>query len=188
MPSPIAHSVSGYVLANLPALKFRTGLRQIWPMISLTTLYILFVANLPDFDFIPQIVTGLRFHRGPSHSFTAALLVSALLSWLAYRYLKYKKQPSRYTICFALTFAIYSSHLLLDLLTHGGNGLPLLWPLSLDRFQLPFAIFPAVHHSRPLWDASHLVFISAELLYSVFLLAGLRFLKADSPTKHSQNL
>ncbi len=182
MPSPIAHSVSGYAIANFPFLKSRTFPNQRWPALSLVTLYAVFVSSIPDLDFLPQIVTGIRFHRGPSHSFLAALLVSAFLSWLAYRYLKFKKQPSDYLAVFALTLAIYSSHLLLDLLTYGGNGLLLLWPLS-TRFQLPFALFPSVHHSRGLWDASHLTFIAAELIYSAFLFTGLKRLNANSPEK-----
>lgn len=185
MPSPIAHSVTGYAIAHLPRIKSRTFPSKIWPIASLAILYTVFVANIPDLDFLPQIITGLRFHRGPSHSFFAALVISTSLGWLAHRFLKAKQQPSNYAAIFTLTFAIYSSHLFLDLLTHGGNGLLLLWPLTDYRFQLPFAIFPSVHHSRGLWDASHLVFITAELIYSICLLAGLRIFKSSPPTPHS---
>lgn len=179
MPSPIAHSVSGYALTYLPFLKARTFHNQRWPITPLAAIYSIFVSNLPDLDFLPQLLTGARFHRGPSHSILAALVVSALLAWAIHRYrlpfsIKYK---TGYGIFFFLTFGIYGSHLLLDFFTAGGSGIPLLWPLSTQHFISPFSIFPGVHHSRGLWDSSHLVFISAEILYSLCLFIGLRLLK-----------
>lgn len=189
MPSPIAHSVTGYALAHLPFIKSRTFPSRRWPMTPLATLYALFVTNLPDLDFVPQIVTGVRFHRGPSHSFLSALVVSSLLAAIVYQYRK-SSQPAghlpAYTTLFALTFGLYSAHLLLDLLTYGGDGLPLLWPLSDQRFLFPFTPFPSVHHSRGLWDASHLVFMRAELLYSLCLLAGLWLVRSAAKSRPAQ--
>ncbi|MGB3293530.1 MAG: metal-dependent hydrolase [Phormidesmis sp.] len=190
MPSPIAHSVSGYALTHLPFVKARTFRGQLWPVTPLAALYGVFVSNLPDLDFVPQLLTGIRFHRGPSHSLVSALLVSGLLVWIVRRYRHSRprsgRQPS-YRVLFAFTFGLYGSHILLDLLTTGGSGLPLFWPLSPQTFQFPFPIFPSVHHSRGLWHSSHLVFISAELLYSVCLLGGLRFFRAATKTETAQH-
>ena len=181
MPSPIAHSVSGYVLTRLPFAKTRIFRSQLWPMTPVAAIYGVFVSNIPDLDFLPQLLTGIRFHRGPSHSLVAALLVSSLLTWVIHRYRQPRarlgRQPS-YRALFALTFGIYGSHILLDLLTTGGSGLPLLWPFSTQVFRLP-SLFPAVHHSRGLWDSSHLVFVGAELVYTACLLAGLKLFKAN---------
>lgn len=182
MPSPIAHSVSGYAIARLPC--FRDSILQRWLMSPLALVYSVLVASLPDLDFVPQLVTGLRFHRGPSHSLLAALLVSSFLAWALHRYQTYhcRHNPSglpSYGILFVFTFTLYASHLLLDLLTSGGSGLPLLWPLSTHQFSSPWPLFPAVHHSRGLWDASHWVFIGAELIYATGLLMGLRYFKTS---------
>lgn len=192
MPSPIAHSVTGYALAYLP-FKVRNFRSQCWSMTPLAVVYSIVVANLPDLDFVPQLLTGLRFHRGPSHSLVSALFVSSLLAWVIYRYRPNRRSGHRpsYRALFILTLGLYGSHLLLDLLTQGRSGLPLFWPLSNQTFQLPFPIFPAVHHSRGLWDASHLIFISAELLYSACLLAGLWRFRAEAKSgrePHSQDL
>ena len=65
----------------------------------------------------------------------------------------------------------------MDLFTLGGNGLPLLWPLSDRTFQGPFVLFPAVHHSRGQLDPSHITFISVELLYAVLLLVAIGLIK-----------
>lgn len=173
MPSPIAHSVSGYVLTRLPVVKNIIP-RRLWPITPAAALYSLFVANLPDLDFLGQPLTGLQLHRGPSHSLLAALIVSALLAGLIHHY----RRQSSYGVLFSLTLGLYGSHLLLDLFTAGGSGMPLLWPLSSQDFQAPFALFPSVHHSRGLWDNSHLIFIGAELLYSLMLLSGLQIWEA----------
>lgn len=173
MPSPIAHSVSGYVLTHLPVVKNAIPSR-LWPITPAAAIYSLLVANLPDLDFVGQLLTGLQLHRGPSHSLLAALIVSGLLAWLVHRY----RPQSSYGILFSLTFGLYGSHLLLDLFTAGGRGIPLLWPLSSQYFQSPFALFPGVHYSRGLWDNSHLIFIGAELIYSLILLSGLQIWKA----------
>lgn len=66
----------------------------------------------------------------------------------------------------------------MDLFTLGGNGLPLLWPLSNRTFRAPFVLFPAVHHSRGLLDPSHITFISVELLYAVLLFVAIALIKA----------
>ena len=169
MPSPIAHSIIGYLLRRLPTAK--KALPGKWMSLTpIAAAYGVLVSNLPDLDFIPQIITGFRFHRGPSHSFLAAVLVSTLLTSIIYRF--YRR--THYTSLLTSTLGVYCTHLLMDLFTSGGTGLPLLWPLSDRTFRAPFVLFPPVHHSRGLIDISHFTFISIELLYAVtlFLVAG----------------
>jgi inner membrane protein len=188
MPSPIAHSVSGYIVANLPSVKSRIPGR-LWSVTPVAALYGIFVSNLPDFDFVPQMITGIRMHRGPSHSLLMALIVSSLLAWGVHRYRcrqarrladpAHQSARTSYGAIFGITFGLYCLHLFLDLFTTGGSGLPLLWPLSEQTFRSPVPLFPPAHHSRGLWDASHIVFITVELIYSVCLLAGLQFFKSS---------
>lgn len=172
MPSPIAHSVAGYWLARHPTAKNYLP-QHLLSVVPIATLYGIFVSNLPDLDFVPQIVTGLRFHRGPSHSLLAAILVSGLLALIIH----YFWRRTHYKMLFGVTFGLYSAHLLMDMFTAGGSGIPLLWPIA-QSFQAPFALFPAVHHSRGLFDSSHLIFITVELLYSLILLGIIRLIKA----------
>ncbi|MGB7086878.1 MAG: metal-dependent hydrolase [Phormidesmis sp.] len=192
MPSPIFHSVSGYVFTRLPfvRVKVKEYSRPQLPgqrpnhqrsLALPVVVYSVVVANLPDLDFVPQIVTGIRFHRGPSHSLLLAFIISGLLSWIVHRY----REQISYRAVFILTFGLYASHLLLDLFTSGGTGIPLLWPLSAQAFQSPLPLFPPVHHSRGLWDLSHLVFIGAEVVYSVFLLSGCKFFKKNTSQIYS---
>lgn len=191
MPSPIAHSVTGYALTRLPFLKTKLTQAQKRHKISsrlsavapLLTVYGIFVSNIPDLDFLPQVITGLPFHRGPSHSLFVAVVISALLAWPVH---KLQKQLGYKTI-FGITLCLYGAHLFLDLFTTGGKGVPLLWPLSDVGFRAPFPLFPPVHHSRGLWDKSHIVFAIAELIYAIGLLTGLNRLKVKTRPKKVAN-
>lgn len=171
MPSPIAHSVVGYALSRLPAAK-KSLPGQVLSLTPLATVYGIVISGLPDLDFLPQIVTGLRFHRGPSHSLLAGILVSTLLAIV----ISQVRRRTHFSGLFKFTFGLYSLHLFMDLFTLGGNGLPLLWPLSDRTFRAPFVLFPAVHHSRGLLDPSHITFISVELLYAVLLFVAIKLI------------
>ena len=208
MPSPIAHVVSGYALSRLPFIKPRQ-LPSRAPLV--VTIYVAFIACCPDLDFLPQFLTGIRFHRGPSHSLLAALVVSGFLAWILHHYRrplstklasdssskvslskvsasKISLSEVSYIAIFSFTFWIYLSHLILDLLTSGGSGIPLLWPLIPENVQLPFSLFPPVHHSRGLLDPSHLIFISAEIIYAIVLIVVSRLLKRSllNPNLHQK--
>ena len=161
MPSPIAHAVSGYAIAKgFNPIK----VSRLWPF----ALYAVFVAIAADIDFVPQLVANIDTHRGLTHSLSFALLFSWMLSAIVTRRTTFKSLPT-----FFLTLTIYGSHLLLDFLTQGGTGIPLLWPISESHFQSSIALFPAVHHSRGLFNSIHFRFLSFELIYTVILLWGL---------------
>jgi inner membrane protein len=162
MPSPLAHSVSGYLLAKflpLKQIKFSHSRNWYW-----LTFYPVLIAILADFDFIPQLITGENYHRGPTHSLMFALLVSIILASL----ISYLKKCS-YQAIFGSTLLLYCSHLLLDFFTEGGQGMELFWPFTESFFKSPIAIFPAIHHSRGLWDFSHLKAIAFETGYSILM-------------------
>lgn len=167
MPSPIAHSVSGFAMAWLfPLDKNATrlskrGLAQLF--------YGLFIAAAPDLDFIPQLLTGQRYHHGFSHSLIFALGFT-LVVW-AIGYMAMRGESAR---LFLLTLMLYGSHLLMDYFTAGGPGIQLLWPFTFVSFKSAIAIFPETHHSKALFQhPGHLVFIAFELGYAALVLGGL---------------
>ncbi|EKV03213.1 putative membrane-bound metal-dependent hydrolase [Leptolyngbya sp. PCC 7375] len=161
MPSPIAHSVSGYAIAR--GLEF-PKVHNVLPL----ALYAVFVAIAADFDFLPKIVAGINTHRGFTHSLIFALIFSLMVSKLASN-----RTAIKYIRIFALTLVIYCSHLVLDFFTQGGSGIPLLWPVSDQMFQSAVPLFPAVHHSHGLFNSIHIFFLTFELTYTVLLLWGL---------------
>jgi inner membrane protein len=180
MPSPIAHSVSGYVLAKFIPQETSKYYQSLWW--DWQNLYPVFVAIFADFDFIPQLITGERFHRGLTHTFIFAIGFSLIVSWLISYFRKYS-----FSNLFWFTLIIYSSHLLLDFFTAtSGDGLQLFWPLTDTYFKSAISLFPSVHHSRGLFDLSHLVFIIWELCYSVLIVSILWLWKNYGSRKLSE--
>lgn len=164
MPSPIAHSVSGYVLAKfLPKNLSKNNTSHWW---NLGNFYPVFVAIFADFDFIPQFITGERFHRGITHTLIFAIGFSLIVGWLMNYFRK-----SSFKQLFLFTFILYSSHLLLDLFTAGGSGLKLLWPITDTSFKSTIYVFPQVYNSRGVFDISNFISIAWELSYSVLIVS-----------------
>ena len=116
-------------------------------------------------DFIPQLITGEIYHRGLTHSLTFAIIFSAIVGLILSYLWKFS-----YKQLFLFTLILYSSHLLLDFFTDGGKGMQLFFPFTDTYFKSPVAIFPGVHHSRGLWDSSHIIPLTFELIYSALLL------------------
>jgi inner membrane protein len=170
MPSPIAHSVTGYALARLLPLDKLPGDGR-WAGLLPIALGV-FIGNAPDLDFIGQML-NLTTHRGITHSLGMMAAVS-LLAALAARLLtepKLGRHLARQMLLFCL--AIYGSHLALDLITAGGPGMQLLWPLSDRYYGAPVRIFPAVRYEQGLFNLEHIRFISFELFYSALILTPL---------------
>ena len=139
MCTPIGHSLAGltlyYATGSKPAVQDTRRLG-----------WFILLANLPDFDFIPGILTGDpgRYHHGISHSIGMVLIVFMLAWWWG----KPRLANSRLAIAFTV-FAVVGSHLLLDWLTWdppglNGQGIPLLWPWSDTYYLAPHTIFPRV--------------------------------------------
>ncbi len=92
------------------------------------------LAILPDFD-----VIGFRFgidygsqwgHRGFSHSLLAAALGAGLIALLW--------RGARSVVAILFLFCAMASHACLDLLTDGGQGVMIFWPVDHTRYFLPW--------------------------------------------------
>ena len=73
-------------------------------------------------------------HRGASHSMVMALIVATAVALLWHR-----SEPRRMWL---LAFLTVSSHGLLDILTDGGHGVALWWPVDLTRHFAPWRPLP----------------------------------------------
>jgi membrane-bound metal-dependent hydrolase YbcI (DUF457 family) len=142
MPSPIGHTLAGCAVAFacIPS-----GTPQAWEAWMLC----LISANLPDVDFIPGFLSGnpRAFHRGPSHSVIAALVVAglgaSLLTWLSVPWLTRVE----------LILLAYGSHVALDYSTPG-RGVLLGWPFSRQRQRASHPWFLSVPYGRTRQNAS----------------------------------
>ena len=130
MPSPIAHALAGMAMQQARRGYFFT---QRWH----DALFFMFLANLPDADFIPGLISGRPnlYHHGAFHSLGAALGVAVLGA--VFFYLKKSHAAARSHDRFwgpaVMIFLLFSSHLLLDLFALDlvpPFGLPLFWPFS----------------------------------------------------------
>jgi len=134
MPSPIGHSILAFIVTGLRPGPY--GRKRWWPAL------VIFAGCAADLDFLPGILMGdpNRFHHGPSHSITAALVFAITVAAFA------RALPLRWVV---LTFFIYLSHLLGDWLaadTGAPFGIPLLWPFSSAYFISPVPIFSNFDH------------------------------------------
>ncbi len=159
MPSPIAHAVTGYCLGQV----FPRSRGQLSQRGAIAVGVITAVAA--DLDFLPQVLWDATSHRGISHSLGVAVVFSLALAGLLRRW-----QPKGFRTATGLGMLAYGSHLLLDLLTKGGRGMPIFWPLSSMLVRSPVVIFPPVHHSKGLFYSGHLTFILFESVYALALL------------------
>jgi inner membrane protein len=171
MPSPIAHAVSGYAILRLWPDAVSPYLKQIPRWLPF---YGVLVAVMPDLDFVPQILTGDRYHHGFTHSITLAVGV-ALVTWGIATYIARHRQSWQLGL---LTLALYSSHLVLDLITQDSSGIQLLWPFSPKFYQSSLTIFPSTYWSEPLLQhPGHFIFIAFELGYTLLIIGIVWFIK-----------
>jgi len=139
MPLPIGHTLAGIAFSQTsPGLFFKNK----WA----DALFFIFLANLPDADFLPGLILGFPnlYHHGIFHSLGAALAVTAAIGWIFCRKNRHLWRFSTFV------FLIFYSHLLLDFFTKdfaAPYGLPLFWPFSKNYFIAAHPIFINVTRS-----------------------------------------
>jgi inner membrane protein len=98
------------------------------------------LAVLPDADVVVVACgipdEGAGGHRGASHSLLLAVTIGLTSALIARRF----GWPVVRTAV-AATLAV-ASHGVLDAIGEGGRGIPLLWPLSDERFMSPWRVLP----------------------------------------------
>ena len=92
-------------------------------------------AMLPDADLLSRLFdmphTHDLGHRGATHTILFALLVGLTGAWAG------PLLRARRSVAAAFLFLATVSHPLTDMLTDGGKGMMMLWPLSHERFRWP---------------------------------------------------
>lgn len=188
MPSPVGHSLIGYIIYRATPQPIG-GCR--WSPLLLS----LFIVNAPDLDFIPGFLTGEpnRYHHGISHSLGFAALFSISLSLSLFFLRKYPVKQN-----FTMFFWLYSSHIILDYLSTDTSlpyGVPLFWPLSGKYYIAPFAFIPDVQRLPSsteflpsLFSVHNLWTVSIELILLVPLLLLVVALREKSKILNNKHL
>lgn len=138
MPLPIGHALAGIAFQRArPGTFFKKGWQD--------AIFLMFLANLPDLDFLPGFILGRPnlYHHGVFHSLGAALGAAAFGAGICFL----KKRPvvagrygpvvagryGRFWAPATMIFMVFYSHLLLDFFARDyvyPYGLPLFWPFS----------------------------------------------------------
>jgi inner membrane protein len=126
---------------------------------------------LPDADVV-GFAFGVRYsapfgHRGASHSLACAALVGLLAGLAASRFGESNRRSRAFVRAALYSTAVVASHGLLDMLTDGGLGVALLWPLSTERFFAPWRPIPVAPIGMGFFSARGMRVAAAELVYSV---------------------
>jgi len=140
MPSPIGHSIVGY-------LGYRYGFQNKENGNMKAMFFCILCANLPDLDFLPGLIIGQsdRFHGGISHSMGVSFILASIMP-LALS----TKNAKGLGRIWLLLLGIFISHPILDFLaidTGYPFGKPLFWPISADYYQSPILLFSDVWRS-----------------------------------------
>jgi membrane-bound metal-dependent hydrolase YbcI (DUF457 family) len=144
MPSPVGHILAG---AAVHLAGTRNGTRS-----KLVFVLTLLASIAPDLDFLPGLLIGQMgaFHHGISHSFTFAVLIGFCIFYVVERV--QKDIAGRAAVLASLS---YASHVVLDFLgvNEGTRGVPLLWPVSGQKFGLSLHLFGYFQYSdRGIWS------------------------------------
>ena len=173
MPLPVIHTFAGYSIYKL-SKKSNSKWRWIPLCVSI------FLANLPDLDFLPGVLAGeaTLFHRGFSHSLMAAFLCGLLVAFLAVTL-----SQASFKRAFLLSSGAYLSHVLLDLFS---APVTLFWPFSSENVSSPVILFmgggEAIHQISNLKEfivwflspyAMHMLFFEMAVVFSIWALVTL---------------
>lgn len=139
MPSPLGHVLGGtavYLIAtnNENRSKLTLGVTILGSVV-------------PDFDFVPGVIIGepAAFHHGISHSLPFAFFFGALVFFIVCR-VENMRTAVQTGIMAGLA---YASHLVLDLVSvTEGRGIPIIWPLTSDRFGVNLQLLGHFQHGR----------------------------------------
>ena len=136
MPLPVLHSYAGYKFYKVfKSQDSQESHLPKWQAIA----SVVILANLADLDCLPQCLFGssMLFHHGPTHSLLASLIVGGLVGLVVWI-----RKRADFLKSFLLASFIYFSHVVLDFFSCS-HSVPLLWPLSAQRFGSPISLFPA---------------------------------------------
>jgi inner membrane protein len=171
MPLPIGHALAGTAFFQArPGLFFENKWRD--------ALFYVFLANLPDADFLPGLLRGFPnlYHHGIFHSLGAALAVALALGWV------FSLKQRRFRGIAVLVFLLFYTHLLLDFFTMDFTvpyGLPLFWPFSKNYYIAARPVFINITRSARSGDFFPSLFSRHNLhaaLLEIALLGGLALL------------
>ena len=167
----------GHVAVGLAGAKAQARGRL--PLRSVVVLTAL--ATFPDLDvFFPAAAGPVWAHRGALHSLAAAVVAAAIATLL----LDLRCGRGR---TFLIALAAAASHGLLDVITHGGEGVMLLWPFSRASIFSPWHLLPASPLAEPFSVRGVMLMLAEALLFAPLVVYALwpRRVPVERPAERS---
>ncbi len=125
-------SIFGHVLASSALTTFLKKEHRISSLFWVAG----FCAFAPDLDVLAfkfgVAYSSIWGHRGWTHSLGFSIILGLAMGWLFYRH------NARYRLITCILIMATLSHPLLDMMTNGGRGCALWWPLNHARLFFPF--------------------------------------------------
>jgi len=172
MPSPIAHTTTGYIIHKI--YQAQRPEQSWWRLGPLPVLLIVTagLSLLPDIDSVAGFLLGDfgRYHNSGSHSLfvglAVALAIGGLVWWI---------KRSGFVDWFVLAVLCYQFHIVLDFFTVG-RGVMLFWPVSPARFESPVKLFYGLHWSDGVVSVNHIWTLLSELGFAALAVLTMHFL------------
>lgn len=166
MPSPIAHSATGYLIYRIfrPRLEGQVS-RKVGPW-TLSLTVVVGLSLIPDLDSVFGILVGdlRQYHNNLTHSLILGFVVALSIGGVAWL-----KQRSGFVTWFLLSLLCYDMHVIMDYFTLG-RGVMLFWPFSSSRYSSPVTLFYGVRWSDGWISLRHLWTLGTELVFIVVIM------------------
>ncbi len=175
MASPIAHSLAGAVIYFAVSHKRTFNTQEF--------LLVIVAANLADFDLLAGLLIGdvEAFHRTGSHSILGTLVLASI--FIAFLRIRRRTTAMRLHVMILLAL---TSQIFIDWISYDDSipqGIPLLWPWSLEHFMSETQLFlhvrrdnlltmPVMFHN--LKAASREILILGPIAFAAWWAAALR--------------
>lgn len=178
MPSPLAHSAVGYIVAKVLLPRYRKKGNNDLGKNKKLVIATVIMSLLPDFDSGLGVLLGDfgRYHNNISHSLVFGLVTSVLIGLIVKVAMK-----GQFWVGLIATLIFYELHIVMDFFTYG-RGIMLLWPFTNQRFQSDILLFYGLHWSDGIFSVSHIITLANEIFFIALLILVLNLTTKQSPT------
>ena len=162
MPSPIAHSMVGYVISRIATRKVSPE-NLAWNRPSSLFLVVAILSSLlPDIDTIAGLLAKDlgRYHNNGTHSLVVGLGVALFAGFIAFIL-----DRRHYKKWFFIVLTGYELHILMDFFTYDSRGLMFFWPFMSERYASELVLFYGVRWSEGWIAIEHLITLMTELVF-----------------------
>ena len=182
MPSPIAHLAAGYAIyyvsrSHIPRMKVETLGPLSTPFVVASGFSL-----LPDVDSLVGLLMGNfgRFHNNATHSLIVGLGIALIFGGVMWI-----RERTGFRYWFLLALLSYETHVFMDSATIS-RGVMAVWPISAERYLLPFRLFYGFHWSDGLLSIRHIWTFLTEGIFAAALVVIVHLLRSQKRLNPNQ--